>query len=84
MQVTDKWPAYMANLIKEAEITQQDFATLCGVTPGAISQWLSGKRRPNISLLKKIITAVMKVKKISRAKATKEVCKAYLFEYGIV
>ena len=84
MQVKDKFPDYVADLIYQENITQAHFAKKCGVTPGAVTQWINGTRRPKITRLKHIITAVMLIKNIARADATKEVCQAYLFEYGIV
>ena len=42
------------NLIGALGVTDQRFAELCGLTQAAVSQILSGKRKPSIETLDKI------------------------------
>jgi len=40
--------ARLKQLMKEAHVTTQDMADLCGVSRVAVSKWLSGKSEPEL------------------------------------
>ena len=80
----DKWAKYIADLLEQNQCTQAKFAKYCGVSRACVNLWLSANRRPRIDALQKIIGAVARVTGQTRAEATKAVCKAYLFDYGVM
>lgn len=80
----DKWALYIQNILEENRVSQAGFARMCGVSRACVSLWLSSNRRPQIESLNKIIAAVVRVTGKTRGQATKEVCSAFLFEYGVL
>lgn len=46
----------LANLRKQKDLSQRQFADILGVSNGAIAMWETNKRQPDIDMLKKIAT----------------------------
>lgn len=78
-----KWAKYIKSVLKQTKISQAQLAKYCGVSRACVCLWVQSNRRPRIEALKDVIAGIARATGQTRGEATKAVCTAYLFDYGV-